>query len=631
MIFSKRNKLLNHYFFLSYLVILALCSGYLKSISFSGTRSIFYVTAVYLSYSFIYLLPALLLTKTVHWLQYWLKKDTSNWMTLLVYSVAIIGTGITDLILLGDCTIYNIYNFHLNGFVWNLITAPGGIESMGGSSSTNMVLIAILFGVLLLQAILLWVVALFLCWQPPKQTLKMRRKYLYLLIIFITLTLGERITYGVSKLQAYGPVLTASNAFPFYMHMSFYHLVKKLGYNIQRENNLHVNEDRKLLYPLKPLILKKQEKLPNIVLLVSESWRWDMLDPEITPATWKFAQKSHQFRHNYSAGNGTRMGIFGFFYGLYGPYWFPFLNARQSPVLMDTVQKLGYQISMYTSAKFSYPEFDRTVLANLPDSAIHEYGSKGAGWERDCKNVGDLLDFFRNRNPQRPFFTFMFFESPHARYYFPPESVIRKNYLQDFNYATMSLDKDISLIKNRYINSCHHLDSQLHRIFDYLAGEKLLENTIVILVGDHGEEFMEKGRWGHNSEFHEEQTRTPLIVWVPGTGSSVSDQMTSHLDIAPTLLPLLGVTNPAADYSMGHDLLSGYHRQYTVITDWSRVAYVGKDYKVIIPYKRAGFIQTRITTKDDQEIKDTRAFLAEHKDVIPRLMRELSLFKQHKK
>lgn len=631
MVFSNRNKLLNHYFLLSYLIVLAICSGYLKSISLSGTRTVFFVTAVYLSYSFIYLLPALLLTKGIHRLQYWLKKDTPSRMSWLVYAVAIISTGATELLLLGDCAVYNIYNFHLNGFVWNLITAPGGIESMGGSSSTNMVLVAILFGGLSLQVILLGIVSLFLRRRRPQQPLRRRRTYLYLLIIFVALSLGERITYGVSQLQAYGPVLTASNAFPFYLPMTFYHLAKKLGYNVHREKNLHVAKNCALIYPLKPLVLKKQQKLPNIVLLACESWRWDMLDPEITPATWKFAQKAHQFRHNYSAGNGTRMGIFGLFYGLYGPYWFPFLNARQSPVLMDTVQKLGYQISMYTSAKFSYPEFDKTVLVNLPDADIHEYGDKGPGWARDRKNVGDLINFIKNRDQKRPFFTFMFFESPHARYYFPPESVIRKNYLQDFNYATMSLDKDIGLIKNRYINSCHHLDSQLQRIFDYLEETKLLDNTIVILVGDHGEEFMEKGRWGHNSEFHEEQTRTPLIVWVPGTGSSISDQMTSHLDVAPTLLPLLGVTNPAADYCLGHNLLSGYHRKYTVIGDWSRVAYVGKNFKVIIPFKRAGFIQTRVTTRDDQEIKDARAFLTEHKDIIPRLMRELSLFKQHKK
>ena len=130
-----------------------------------------------------------------------------------------------------------------------------------------------------------------------------------------------------------------------------------------------------------------------------------------------------------------------------GPCWFPFLDAGQSPVLMDTVQKLGYQISMYTSASFSYPEFDKTVLVNVPDKSIHAYGKIGAGWERDRKNVGDLLTFIKTRNKKQPFFTFMFFESPHARYYFPPESIIRKNYLKDFNYATASLEKDIGLIK----------------------------------------------------------------------------------------------------------------------------------------------------------------------------------------
>lgn len=631
MTFQQRNHLLNHYFFLSYLVVLIICSSYLKHISLSGPRTILYVTAVYLTYGFIYLLPALLLTKILCRIQHWSKKKTSLWMTWLTYATAVISISGSELLLLADSNIYNIYNFHLNGFVWNLITAPGGIESMGGSSSTNTVIAAIMLGIIFLQIVLLWLSQLFLRRQRKKQHSKPRRIYLYLLIIFIILSTGERITYGISQLQSYSPVIITSNAFPFYMPMTFFHLARKLGFNVHHEKNLHVTEDCKLRYPLKPLVIKKPAKLPNIVLLVSESLRWDMLDPEIMPAAWKFARQAHQFKHNYSAGNGTRMGVFGFFYGLYGPYWFPFLNTRQSPILMDTVQKLGYQISMYTSAKFSYPEFDQTILVNLPDSAIHEYGSKGPGWARDRKNVGDIIKFINHRDPKRPFFTFMFFESPHARYYFPPESVIRENYLRDFNYATMSLEKDIGLIKNRYINSCHHLDSQLQRIFDYLEREKLLNNTIVVLVGDHGEEFMEKGRWGHNSEFHEEQTRTPLILWVPGTGSSTSNRITSHLDIVPTLMPLLGVTNPPADYSLGHNLLGNYHRKYTVIGDWSRLAYVSKDFKIVFPYRKVGFTQITVTTRDDREIEDAKDFLAGHKDIIPRMMRELNLFKQQRK
>ena len=63
------------------------------------------------------------------------------------------------------------------------------------------------------------------------------------------------------------------------------------------------------------------------------------------------------------------------------------------------------------------------------------------------------------------------------------------------------LRNDIVPIKNRYINSVHHLDAQFGRIYDYLKQHQLLENTIVIMNGDHGEEFMEKGFWGHNSTF----------------------------------------------------------------------------------------------------------------------------------
>jgi membrane-anchored protein YejM (alkaline phosphatase superfamily) len=104
--------------------------------------------------------------------------------------------------------------------------------------------------------------------------------------------------------------------------------------------------------------------------------------------------------------------------------------------------------------------------------------------------------------------------------------------------------------------------------------------------------------------------------------------MTSHLDIAPTLLSLLGVTNPPSDYSLGYNLLGDYQRHDTVIGDWSRIAYVGEDFKLVLPFERAGFIQPKVTTKDDKAIKDTRGFLAQHNDIFIRLMQELNKFKQ---
>jgi hypothetical protein len=321
------------------------------------------------------------------------------------------------------------------------------------------------------------------------------------------------------------------------------------------------------------------------------------------------------------------MGIFSMFYGLYGSYWFDFLNAGRSPILMDVLQQQKYQMEMFTSARFSYPEFDKTVFGSIPRDRLHE-SHTGQGWQRDRKNVTDLIHFIEKRNPSRPFMTFMFFESPHARYYFPEESILRKNYLQEFNYATMDLEKDIQLIKNRYINSCHHLDSQFARIIDFLEREDLLKNTIVILTGDHGEEFMEKGRWGHGSTFDEEQIRTPLIVWIPGTGSGPVEKMTSHLDIAPTLLPFLGIKNPPEDYSLGYNLLSDQQRPYTVISDWSRICYVDPRYKLSIHLNTSETFRNDLTTKDDVPVGDVGEFMKTHQQTLVRLMRELGRFKK---
>ena len=209
----------------------------------------------------------------------------------------------------------------------------------------------------------------------------------------------------------------------------------------------------------------------------------------------------------------------------------------------------------------------------------------------------------------RPFFTFMFFESPHARYYFPPESVIRRPYRDDINYAMMNKDelqKDIGSIKNRYINSVHHLDSQFGRVFDYLQQHDLLDSTIVILVGDHGEEFMEHGFWGHNSTFVDQQTRTPLVLWVPGMAAGVHDKMTSHMDVAPTLMPLLGVQNPTRDYALGLNLFSGKERTSAYLADWSRMAYIDNDVKIVMPIKFNGLLRSRIMTASDEEMPASR-------------------------
>ncbi|MBW2163741.1 MAG: sulfatase-like hydrolase/transferase [Deltaproteobacteria bacterium] len=624
------SRLLNHYFFASYIVVLILSYGYVRTILSGDLGRSLFLIAVYLSYGFIYLLPAIILTKFLHYLSY---RKTGNTFSLgrfspaLEYGVAVASTSIVNILLLADLNIFRLFGFHINGFVLNLVTTPGGIESMGTGNSAIITFCFIAVTLIGIQAALLWVLHRFL-YSRLRQTARMpRRFYRYALILVLLLGFSERIAYGISNIQGYRPVMIAANAFPLYMPFTFRGISKKLGFDVKHEARLSLDTDAtRLVYPLESIQVVAPEQPLNIVWMVAESWRWDMLDPEIMPGTWAFSQKGFRFMHHYSGGNGTRMGLFTMFYGLYGPYWFSFLAEQRSPIIMDILQDQAYQLGMYTSAKFSYPEFDKTIFAKVPRESLHEH-SEDQGWKSDRRNVTDLLQFIKNRDLSRPFMTFMFFESPHARYYFPEESVIREPYLQDLNYATMSLEDDIELIRNRYINSCHHLDSQFKRVLDFLEQEDLLKNTVVIITGDHGEEFMEKGRWGHNSEFHQEQIRVPLVLWVPGIGSGEIDRMTSHLDIPATLMPLIGVQNPAETYSLGHDLLGQETRDYTIISDWSSIGYVDLNYKAVFPLG-PGIPKDRITTKDDQRVEEPAIFFRSHRDELRKILLELGRFKR---
>jgi hypothetical protein len=225
--------------------------------------------------------------------------------------------------------------------------------------------------------------------------------------------------------------------------------------------------------------------------------------------------------------------------------------------------------------------------------------------------------------------SFFFFESTHARYDFPESAVIRSPYLQDVNYATMSresLKNDIDQLKNRYINAAHHVDAQIGKILDTLKQEGLLDNTIVVITGDHGEEFLEKGHWGHNAGFHEEQIHTPMVLHIPGQAPAVIKGLTSHMDVIPTLMPLLGVTNPVSDYAQGHSIFDSQRPNYVVASDWSGVAYIDKNYKFYVPYRSMSGKQNVLSARDDQPTADSTVFYQTHMAVIRQILAAARVF-----
>lgn len=506
-------------------------------------------------------------------------------------------TTAVQLLLYADGLLWKLYGFHLNGFVWNIITTPGGIEALGSSESSYLGFALIALGFLVGQ-LTLRLLASFLPRALP--TLPVPRLALAL-SLFVVATLAERLVHSASHFYGYSPLLEITQRIPLYQPLTmreFY--ADTLGW--KRPQSLEVENvaiKGHLAYPQAPLQIQPPVRPLNLVWLVSESWRADTLNPHVMPRTTAFAAQAQRYLNHYSGGNGTRMGMFSQFYSLPASLWFPVLNARVGSPLIDVLQQQNYQMRLFTSAKFTYPEFDKTLFVRVPQEQMQSF-EKGQTWQRDRKNIDDLLAFIDQRDPARPFMTFMFFESPHANYNFPPESVIEPDYLEDFSYASMDLERDIEGIRKRYLNAVHHLDSQIARVIDHLAASGLMDNTLIVITGDHGEEFMENGRWGHNSTFSEQQIRVPLVLWVPGRASHEETLRTSHVDLLPTLLPLLGVQNPAHEYGIGQSLFAPKPGRHLIAGDWDRLAFIDEDHKVVLPFAAGNFTAMQALQANDR-------------------------------
>jgi hypothetical protein len=618
------SRQLNVFYLLSWLLAVAQLAALQTAQQFTDPIVAGWTVVAILTYAWLYLAPAMLLGHL-------LRRAPRAWARLpggpRAFAALVIGlSGATHVLLHADRVIFGMYGFHINGFVVNLVLTPGGIASLGASTATALTAGAIAAALVALHvAAYAWIVR-----RAPAPQEGTRPSWRWALAAFVALTIGERVAYGYSEMTNFQPILFASERMPLYQPLTFRKFAQRLGVAAVDGGSERLRvTDGPLAYPLSPLKVQAPAHPLNVVWLVAESLRFDMLDPAIMPRVWALSQDAVRLEKHFSGSNMTQMGVFSMFYGLYGNYWFPMLAARRAPLLMDVMQQQGYEFSINTSQRFTYPAFDKTVFANLRPQDLHAREGGAPAWQRDVQNIDDLIGFIDRRDPARPFMTYMFFESTHANYNFPPEAALAGPYLEDFNYLTADFAADIALIRNRYVNAAHHVDAQIGRLVDHLRQRGLLEDTIVVVLGDHGEEFMERGRWGHGAEFNRFQTGTPGVIRVPGRASAVIRGITSHLDIPATLMPLLGVQNPPEDYCLGHDLLAAdFHRDYAVGADWNRIAYIGDDYKIAFPLNAVGAARNAATDGDDRPLPDTSRAVRAIRASMVEIMGNLARFKR---
>lgn len=519
-------------------------------------------------------------------------------------------------LLIIDTLVFAQYRFHINAIVVELLLS-GQVISFPWSM---WLIIGAGVG-------LLWASAWFFIRWRENAPLVNKSLCRYFWALMIGALLLTQLIHIWAAANAYQSVTQIKRYLPLFYPATANSLMRKYGLIdetvIAQQKALSLKTNNDLSYPLEPLDVAEISKPINILLVVIDSWRADTFNADNTPNLWQFAQNGITFDHHIAAGNSTRAGIFGLFYGIPGTYWHSILANQQSPLLIDRLQQLNYQIGIFTAAHLHKPEFDQTVFVNIQNLRSGSQGSRPA--ELDANLVKDWFAWYTKQSSNIPKFSFLFFDSPHG-YDFPDNYARRyQPMLDEINYLKLHKDSDPIPFLNRYKTSVHYVDSLTKMVFQTLQETGDLDNTLVIITGDHSQEINDNrlNFWGHNSNFTDAQVKVPFAIIGPKLHGDITKntyKFTSHQDIVPTLMEgYLGINNPTGDYATGENLLKNIPaRPWVISASYSGYAIIS--HESILEVGASG--QYDLLDKTNRQLKDKNANL----DYLQQALEQLSRF-----
>jgi arylsulfatase A-like enzyme/predicted Zn-dependent protease len=166
-----------------------------------------------------------------------------------------------------------------------------------------------------------------------------------------------------------------------------------------------------------------------------------------------------------------------------------------------------------------FDEFDLEKFANAASMDMIE---------RPGSDVVDKALEWLEKDRDRPFFTWVHLYDPHAPY--EPKPPFRGRFPRN---AKGAYDAEIA-----------YADAQVGRVLDALSADGRLDDTLVVVVGDHGEMLGEHGELTHGFFIYEAATRIPLIITGPRVPRGVIRDQVRIVDVMPTILSLVGVPVP---------------------------------------------------------------------------------------
>ena len=329
----------------------------------------------------------------------------------------------------------------------------------------------------------------------------------------------------------------------------------------------------------------------NVILIITDTVRADRLGcygntEGITPGIDRFARDGVLFENCYSQAPWTLPAVASILTSAYpdrhgagGPEG-RFTRLRGDiPTVAEVFAGAGYATGAVTNVRF----LSETFGLNRGFGSVDVYKTKNVyRHARRAMRTSFAALRWIQRHKAKPFFLLVHYYDPHLIY--APPSAFRRRFaeVQDrstgnyiFGTGTDILNmrtsgtcpdrKTIGRLKKLYNGEVAYTDSAVGWLLERISDVGLGGKTVIALMSDHGEEFLDHGGFEHSHTLYDELLKVPLIIRTPGmlekqaehrpgtAGIRVGPDVRS-IDVAPTLCGLVGIS--AAKGFVGESLVS---------------------------------------------------------------------------
>ncbi|MEM4064723.1 MAG: sulfatase [Candidatus Micrarchaeaceae archaeon] len=299
---------------------------------------------------------------------------------------------------------------------------------------------------------------------------------------------------------------------------------------------------------------------PNIVIIVIDAFRPDHMSlfgykKETDKNLKRIAKESILFSNHFSVANGTAPAVTTILSGLFPSthgvrHQFPYTKPEE----YEKVKNISFWLPTFLkNIGYSTMAFD--WLGEWFEKGFDYYKESEIETDKLFVPTKDTIDLAISKisKAKEPFFAFMHLWDTH----FPFPNTIYKGKGKDESekilksiknekqreYVKKRMDSAklycIDEIKEKYDLTLKEVDKEIGRFYDYLDSIGILDNTLLVILGDHGDVIADHGIYLANCSLFDCAIKSPLIIKVPNEKEKIIEEYVQNVDIVPTLLDFI--------------------------------------------------------------------------------------------